>query len=116
MFKKAIKKNLNYTRPLFTGERLFNDTKVNSGISSFIILNDEGYILTCKHVAEKIIEAHELEEKYHKYLEEIKGKTVKELKELEKKYDYDENKLVQTRNVFMNCFENGFLEQLIFHK
>ena len=115
MFKKAIKKNLNYTRPLFTGERLFNDTKVNSGISSFIILNDEGYILTCKHVALKVIQAHELEEKYQRYLNEKNGKTIKEMEELEKKYDYDKNKLVQISNVFMNCFENGTLGQIIFH-
>ena len=71
MFKKAIKKNLNYTRPLFTGERLFNDTRVMSGISSFIILNDEGYLLTCKHVAEKVVQAHELEDKYREYLKDI---------------------------------------------
>ncbi len=115
MFKKAIKKNLNYTRPLFTGERLFNDTRVMSGISSFIILNDEGYLLTCKHVAEKVVQAHELEDKYREYLKEIDGKTVKELKELEKKYSYNDDSLVQVRNVFMNCFENGFLEQIIFH-
>ena len=115
MFKEAIKKNLNYTRPLFTGERLFNDTKVNSGISSFIVLNDEGYVLTCKHVAEKVVMAHQLEDKYQKYLKEMDGKTIKELKELEKKYSYDENEMVQMKNVFMNCFEKGFLEQIIFH-
>lgn len=115
MFKEAIKKNLAYTRPLFTGERLFNDTKVNSGISSFIILNEDGYVLTCKHVAEKIVIANELDQKYKNYLKEIDGKTVKELKELEKKYSYNEEELVQVKNIFMNCFENGFLEQIIFH-
>ena len=115
MFKEAIKKNLNYTRPLLTGERLFNDTEVNPGISSFIILNKDGYILTCKHVAEKIVIANELEQKYQNYLREIDGKTIKELKEIEKKYDYNEEKLVQAKNIFMNCFENGRLEQIIFH-
>ena len=115
MFKNAIQKNLKYTRPLFTGERNFNQTKVNSGISSFIILNDEGYILTCKHVAEKVILANELENKYHSYLKEIEGKTIKELKELNEKYEYSDESLVQCKNLFMNCFENGNLEQIIFH-
>ena len=116
MFKKAIKKNLDYTRPLFIGERLFNSTKVNSGISSFIILNKDGYVLTCKHVAEKIVVANELEQKYRNYLNEINDKTVKEMKEITKKYGYNEDELVQVKNIFMNCFENGFLEQIIFHK
>jgi len=115
MFKEAIKKNLNYTRPMFIGERFFNQTKVNSGISSFIILNDEGYVLTCKHVAEKIILANELENKYRSYLKEIDGKNIKELSELNKKYGYTEEELVQVRNVFMNCFENGNLEKIIAH-
>ncbi len=110
MFKKAIKKNLNYTRPLFTGERLFHEEKVNSGISSFIILNDEGYILTCKHVAEQIILAQELENKYKSFLKEGK-----ENKSLIKKYGYKENEIVQIKNIFMNCFENGVLEKILFH-
>lgn len=93
MFKKAIKKNLSYTRPLFTGERFYNDDKVNSGISSFIILNNEGYVLTCKHVASKIVEANELESK----------KTHKK------------GEVAQIKNVFMNCFHNGILESIIFH-
>ena len=115
MFKKAIKKNLEYTRPILFGERLFNETKVNSGIGSFIILNDEGYILTCKHIAEKIIATHELEEKYRSYLREIDGKTVKELKELDEKYGYSDETLIQSRNVFMNCFEGGVLEKIMVH-
>ena len=116
MFREAIKKNLNYTRPFFTGERLFDDTKVSSGISAFIILNKDGYVLTCKHVAEKIVQANELEIKYHNYLNELKDKKVSELKKLKEKYDYDSEKVVQLKNLFMNCFENGELEQIIFHK
>lgn len=115
MFKEAIKKNLNYTRPLFTGERLFNDSKVNSGISSFIILNDEGYVLTCKHVAEKVVAANELENKYQNYLKEINGKTVREIKKIQEKNGYNEEEIVQAKNIFMNCFEDGLLEQIIFH-
>ena len=106
MFKEAIKKNLNYTRPLFTGERLFNDSKVNSGISSFIILNDEGYVLTCKHVAEKVVAANELENKYQNYLKEINGKTVREIKKIQEKNGYNEEEIVQAKNIFMNCFED----------
>ena len=116
MFKEAIRKNLNYTRPMLTGERLFNENKVNSGISSFIILNDEGYVLTCKHVAEKIVFAKELEEKYQSYVNEIDKKSLKEVKKISEKYGFNENEVVQCKNLFMNCFENGELEKIIFHK
>ena len=115
MFKKAIKKNLEYTRPILFGERLFNNTKVNSGIGSFIILNNEGYILTCKHIAEKVIMARESELKYNSYLEKCSGKSTTEVKKITKEYGYDENMIVQARNIFMNCFENGVLEKIIIH-
>ena len=43
MFKKAIKKNFSYTRPLLIGERVFGNDNVMSGIGTFIVLNEEGY-------------------------------------------------------------------------
>ena len=116
MFKKAIKKNLEYTRPVFFGERLFGSNKVNSGIGTFIVLNDEGYILTCKHIAEKIIMARELEIKYNSYLEKTASKSAKEIEKINKEYNYENNTIVQAKNVFMNCFEEGILEKIILHK
>ena len=94
MFKQAIKTNLNYTRPLLIGERFSKSNEIITGIATFIILNDEGYVLTCKHVAQKIEEA-----------EILKCRDKKD----------DSNKVIQIKNIFMNCFENGILDSIIYH-
>lgn len=104
MFKNSIKTNLNYTRPLLIGERFFNSNEIVTGIATFIILNDEGYVLTCKHVAKKIEEAEILNNKYQEYL-----KNKDESK-------YTKKDIVQIKNVFMNCFEEGTLDSIIYHK
>ena len=104
MFKNSIKTNLNYTRPLLIGERFFNSNEIVTGIATFIILNDEGYVLTCKHVAKKIEEAEILNNKYQEYL-----KNKDESK-------YTKKDIVQIKNVFMNCFEEGTLDRIIYHK
>ena len=44
MFKKAIKKNFSYTRPLLIGERVFGNDNVMSGIGTFIVLNEEDLV------------------------------------------------------------------------
>lgn len=110
MFKHAIKINLAYTRPLLIGEKEFGSNKINSGIATFIILNKDGYILTCKHVAKKIEEAEKLNQKYHEYLKQEANA------ELNKRYSYKANTVVQIRNVFINCFTDGELEKIIYHK
>lgn len=96
MFKQAIKTNLNYTRPLLIGERFTKSEEIVPGIATFIILNDEGYILTCKHVAQKIEEAENLKIK-------------------QKDKEDDSNEVVQIKNIFMNCFEAGILDSIIYH-
>ncbi len=116
MFKKAIKLNLNYTRPVLIGERFFNKPIIEMGIGAFIILNRDGFVLTCKHIAERIQLADQLNQKYMEYLKEIKNKSKKEIEKINIKYDYNDFTLIQTINIFMNCFEDGRLEKIIYHK
>ena len=106
MYKKAIEKVTKFTRPLLSISRAYGYTDVMPGCSTFIIINDEGWILTCKHVAEQIRIAEEAYKRYASFKAELSAipkskshyKTV--VKELEKKYQYDHKKrvLVQQRN------------------
>jgi hypothetical protein len=45
MFSHAISIATQYTRPVIVCKRLLNK-QVSSGVASFIVLNDEGWILT----------------------------------------------------------------------
>lgn len=50
MFKIAVKEALNFTRPLATGFYYF-DKKIINGLSTLIVLNNEGDILTTASIA-----------------------------------------------------------------
>ena len=50
MFKIAVKQALNFTRPLATGFYYF-DKKIINGLSTLIVLNNEGDILTTASIA-----------------------------------------------------------------
>ena len=49
MFKKAYKIASKFTHPLIIGIRFFDGT-MDSGIGTFVILNDEGWLMTAGHM------------------------------------------------------------------
>ena len=49
MFSEAYKIATAYTRPIVISERFF-DTTVTCGLGAFIVLNDEGWIITAAHM------------------------------------------------------------------
>ena len=49
MFKKAYEIASQYTHPVILSMKFFDNT-VESGLGSFVILNDEGWIVTCAHI------------------------------------------------------------------
>jgi hypothetical protein len=49
MFGYACEKAMKFTRPVITSTRLYDGT-VQSSCNSFIVLNDEGWILTAGHI------------------------------------------------------------------
>lgn len=53
MFQKAYKIASYYTRPVLISHRFFNG-KIESGLGSFIVINDEGWILTAAHLVEPV--------------------------------------------------------------
>lgn len=53
MFQKAYEIASQYTKPVLISHRFF-DGKTDSGLGSFIIINDEGWILTAAHLIEPV--------------------------------------------------------------
>ncbi len=51
MFANAVKNAMVYTRPVIVSSRHF-DGRIVSGCAAFIVLNDEGWILTAAHIIE----------------------------------------------------------------
>lgn len=53
MFRSACEVARNFTRPVVLSRRTFND-QCTGGIGAFVVLNEEGWILTAFHILEQI--------------------------------------------------------------
>ncbi len=55
MFKASIKQNSKFLVPYLQGIKLYNHDDVVSNVGTMMIINEDGTLLTCKHIAEEII-------------------------------------------------------------
>jgi S1-C subfamily serine protease len=75
MFVSAIEKICEFTMPIVVNFRLF-DGSVRSGIGTFLIVNDEGWIITAEHILAPIMQVVEDKikiEEYNKQIQEIEA-------------------------------------------
>ena len=70
MFADAIEKVGGFTRPVKIISRKYKEESVLPGLATLFFVNDEGWAITCKHVADEIIRADQLNKKYAKFREE----------------------------------------------
>ncbi len=104
MFVKAIEEVAKYTRPIHTISRIYKEKIVTPGSATFFFVNELGVAITCKHVIDligkrKIINDHY--DAFKKEKEEI-GKTdsLITIEDLEKKYNFKEDALIQLNELF----------------
>lgn len=85
MFQQAYEKASKYTHPLIVAYHFFDKT-VESGLGSFIILNDEGWLMTAAHNLEVSFAFNQHQEELKEYQEKInKINNNKQLKESQRK-------------------------------
>ena len=114
MFVNAIERVTKFTRPILTIDRLYGSNEVIPSCSTFIIVNDEGWILTCKHVAEGILNTDSINQGYNDFKKEVetipnKNKQHRnKVHEIEKKYGLAkwEVILVQRKNQFVGVVDS----------
>ena len=110
MFKNAIKNTINYIRPIITGKVKYGSTIVHNYISTIIVLNKNGDILTTATNAELFSISEEIKEIYKPILEEIKNAKEKTRKKIEEKYSLDENTIIAMHNTIVDAIKiNGKL-------
>lgn len=101
MFKKAIEIGSSYTRPLLTGKVIYNNRNIINQINTLIILNKEGYILTCAHIADLLLSSSDINEVFDPIIKEMKDLNKKQLLKLEKKYGIEENTIIKLHNILV---------------
>ena len=94
MYKKAIKDNSKYLLPFIEGIKYYSSNEIEHALGTMMILNKNGDILTCKHIAKDFIENDILSKRYKDFLKEYNSSNNKE--SVEKKYGFKGNSVVLT--------------------
>ena len=120
MFVDAIEKAAQFTRAIHTIYRYFDSKGIHPGAATLFFVNPDGWALTCKHVAQQIIHAESLPEKYQTYKRELanhpRRKRSQTVKELRRKYGFgDRQSVVQIQNSFMNCVQGKLALEIRLH-
>jgi hypothetical protein len=64
MFVNAIQEVAGFTRAIHSISRNFGSNQIQKGSAILFFVNQEGYALTCKHVAEWINQADQINHRY----------------------------------------------------
>jgi hypothetical protein len=115
MFVNAIEEVAQFTRPIHTITRNYQETLVSPGAATLFFVNENGCAITCKHVVDLIGNRQAINEKYKKFLLEKSqvGKNNKynqRIKALEEEYNYKENAIIQLKEVFVGVTSDATIK------
>lgn len=116
MFVKAIKKGVFFTKPFLTGKILYENRKIINGINTIIVLNSEGDLLTCSHVADAFLAADDINETFPPILKEINLAKKKEVFKIEKKYGLKHDTIIAIHNILIDIAHNPGRLNIIKHE
>lgn len=110
MFVSAIKEVSQFTRPLQSILRYYGNNEIIPGLSTLFFVNNQGVAVTCKHVAQLILNSNPTNKKYQNFRQEALKLNndlmhQQNLIALEKKYGYKLETIVQIKNSFMGCVD-----------
>lgn len=105
MFVKAIQEVAGFTRAIHSISRNFGSQKAERGAATLFFVNEEGWALTCKHVAQWVAQADSINKVFHQYLSESHGLSAQLSKTVAKKLGLDESKTAEMRITFVDCVD-----------
>lgn len=115
MFIDAIEKVGNFTRPVHSISRTYGGKNVLPGAGTLFFINENGYAVTCKHIAEMLLSAEKINGHYNQFKTERQQvlqqpKHQQLLKGLELKYKLTADSILQLKNNFVDCVDtmSGF--------
>ena len=115
MYKKAVKNNSKYLKPFVQGIKLYGSNEIQTNVGTMIVVNEDGVLLTCKHVAEEIYNTKILSESYPNLLSILSTMNEDEVKKfLEENHINDDTAVLSIIN-WMFQVKEGTNIQVILH-
>ncbi len=105
MFADAIELTGGFTRPVKFISRKYKESTVLPGLATMFFVNDDGWAITCRHVADQIIFADQISKKYNAFKTDASkiptGKNHSgQIKKLELTYGFKSGATVQMKVQF----------------
>lgn len=112
MFVRAIEKVCEFTRPIHSFVRYHSSPEPIAGAGTLFFVNDQGWALTCAHVAKLVADAEAICQRYDEFQQEFRARRGSEKenklrKELARKFGYEKGSIAELRNMFVNCAEGS---------
>lgn len=117
MYENAIKSVSQFTRPIHTIVRYYKSNIISPSAATLFFINDDGWALTCKHVAANLIAADKVNKNYSNFSDKAtKIKKSASIKQLENQFNYKKGSPIEIRNNFVNCINGNLNVRVIPHK
>ena len=105
MFVQAIEKVAGFTRAIHSISRNFGSSQIEKGAATLFFVNQEGYALTCKHVAQWITQADHINQRYASFQNQSKSLTGGQQNNLAKKLGLSADQPSEMRITFVECVD-----------
>ncbi len=108
MFVDAIEHVDSFTRPIHSIIRLYGHNEIIPGSATLFFVNEEGCAITCKHVAEQIVQEPQIYGHYNQFLADRaplqrERDSEQRIKHLEARYNLRPGVMIRMRSSFLNC-------------
>lgn len=113
MFVNAINEVSGFVRAIHSISRNFGQSKITPGAATLFFVNDEGYAITCKHVAQWITSANQINQTYDSFLKKSQSLGGGSRAEIAKKLGLSSDKTSEMRITFVDCVDQ--IKNLKFH-
>ncbi len=119
MFKESIETVSRFTRAIHSITRNFSSNKIIPGAATLFFVNEEGFAVTCRHVAEILVNADAINQRYATFRTErdmlLREENASEkLVAMQARHQFNKNTTIQLKHRFIDCVDqlSGFTVHL----